>query len=262
MAVTYDLPATFQNEATLLDSNAGFFLQDNEIPNSKVFVEKYVTKKQDYQFLPIGTPSEFHPSARLYAEEDFTDIGGGLMTFNRKYAQIPDTVAKPMSVQIRTGNLYGFAGVDNNQADFIGGELDDGENYVQNDRVFARNSTMQLVIATVARSFLIADDVNFDETTEILNVKKSSSISRTITYYDVTIDYTIGGDPVITRTPVSKSYTSRGATFAAGTVFRREVVGRYLGDIYEIKEYALYNDVTTSYGKLVNGSAQTVNITF
>ncbi len=273
MAVTNDLPINFQNEATLLDANAGFFLQDANLPNSKIFVEKYVTKKQDYQFLPIGTQSEFHQNAFLFAEEDFTDIGGGLMTFNRKYATIPESVSQMQSASVSTGRIIGFEGITGGSANFIGGDLENGSQYIQDDFVIIQNKSTQTVFAEVLRTFVQYDELTFDQTSEIMNIKKFESVTRAITYERVSMTrepvYLNGGAGVVytsfkltpTRTTVNSTVISnRASIFDKGTVFRRELVGRYLGNIYEVREYALFEDTVLKYGNLQNGDTLNINL--
>ena len=121
MAVKNDLPQTFHNEATLVDANFGFGLQDPLVPGSKIYTEKYVTQKGDYNFLPPGTMSEFHPDAQLYDETNFKDIGGGLMTFERKYAEVPPPVAVIQSAGVQITRIIGNNGFFSSHS--LGGQL-------------------------------------------------------------------------------------------------------------------------------------------
>lgn len=82
---------------------------DPNIPDSKIFTELYVTKKGEYDFLEIGTRSDYHNSAYLYQETNFKDIGGGLMTFERKYARIPDSSYTVQTVSVPVGRLIAMS---------------------------------------------------------------------------------------------------------------------------------------------------------
>ena len=278
MAVITDLPTTFHNEATLIDANFGFGLQDPHIPGSKIFTEKYVTKKQDYNFLPTGTLSQFHPKAQLYDETNFKDIGGGLMTFERKYAVVPNPTAETKSVGVQVGRIFGAEG-SAYQSHFLGGQLKKGRNFIGEngtDTVFVSVPKTVNVFATVVTRFVDVDEVD-DITPEVMTIVSDAPQTFTRTYPIVRYSFFntagrsvnlnannyalyLGGllalraETIRTRT---LTITSFGAKFDAGTVFRKEYVGRYLGNIMMVKEYALKNDILLRFGNLVSGDALT-----
>ena len=287
MAVTIDLPATFHDEATLVDSNFSFGLQDPQIPGSKIYTEKYVTKKRDFNYLPIGTMSEFHPEAQLYDETNFKDIGGGLMTFERKYAEVPPPVAVTQSAGVQIARLLGVAGFF--RAHSLGGQLKKGRNFLGNEgqaiNVFNPNNVN--VFANVVTRFTDEDEET-DFTPEIMTIVKEEVKTVTRTYTSVlyirksrsvttpnfnkTLEFSrfLGRrtyrnlrytreyyyDRIVTTRTFTNT-TVIGSTFEAGTVFRREFVGRYLGNIMMIREYSLKDDIFVKFGNLVSGDAIT-----
>ena len=278
MAVTTDLPTTFHDEATLVDANFKFGLQDPNIPGSKIFTEKYVTKKGDFNFLPTGTLSQFHPKAQLYDETNFSDIGGGLMTFERKYAEVPNPTAETKSIGVQIGRISGVQG-SAYQSHFLGGQLKKGRNFIGSDgsdTVFVINPKTINVFATVVTRFIDVDEVD-DISPEIMTVKSDQAVTFTRTYNTIryrfvsrtgqTLPTTSGNlatylskvsyqrAEVVRTTTVT--LTSFGAQFDQGTVFRKEYVGRYLGNIMMVKEYALKNDILLRFGNLVSGDALT-----
>ena len=76
------------NGEFLVDENAGFYYAQPQ-GNAHVFVEKYAVKKIDFTPGEVGM-SATSKSGYLVKETNFSDIGGGLMTFNRHYAVLPD----------------------------------------------------------------------------------------------------------------------------------------------------------------------------
>lgn len=253
MAVIHDLPIDFFDEATLLDANFGFALQDKNVPTSKIFTEKYAAKKGDYNFLPFGTPSASHPQAVLFEESNFTDIGGGLMTFVRKYAQIPDDHEELITAPIRAGRILGV-----NQAsfiaNFIGGNLNDGAQELlvggARDRVTVQKATTYDIPCIKKTSYYLktddpetSNDVFMDNSSEIM-VVRDESIATELT--EVTkFSFSNSGTVTLTR------YV-KGAKFDRNTVFRKENGGRYLGNIFMIHEYRLLNDTLTNFGAILS----------
>ncbi len=251
MALTYDLPVDFFDEANLLDANFGFALQDKNVPTSKIFTEKYAAKKGDYQFLPIGTTSANHPQAVLFEESNFTDIGGGLMTFVRKFAQIPEDHEELVTASVRAGRIIG---VNNTSyiSNFIGGDLNDGLQalYVNGDRdtVSVSRSTAYDIPAIKKTSYFLktdnpatSDDVIMDNTSEIMVVRDEELQDVQVTK----VSFSNGVTQTITR------YV-RGASFPRNTIFRKENGCRYLGNIFMIHEYSLLNDTPTNFGAILS----------
>jgi hypothetical protein len=86
MAVIQNLPN--DSGEFLLDPNAGFY-QAQPQGNSYVYVEKHAARKGDFESLPIGTAHD-QRDAFLVKETNYTDIGGGLITFERHFAVLPN----------------------------------------------------------------------------------------------------------------------------------------------------------------------------
>lgn len=85
MAVIRNLPNS--NGAFLLDADARFY-QAQPQGNAYVYVEKYATLKDNFSPLTIGTRSSTR-DGYLVKETNYTDIGGGLATFERHFAVLP-----------------------------------------------------------------------------------------------------------------------------------------------------------------------------
>lgn len=72
-----------------LDMNSQiYYLQEQG--NALVVVEKYAKRKISYTPSILGVPRESNRNQILIKEDGFTDIGGGMITFLRHYAQIPE----------------------------------------------------------------------------------------------------------------------------------------------------------------------------
>lgn len=85
MAITESLPG---GDTFLLDANARFY-QAQPQGNAHVYVEKHAGRKNDVQPMLIGTGSD-NRDAYLVKETNYNDIGGGLVTFERHFAVVPD----------------------------------------------------------------------------------------------------------------------------------------------------------------------------
>ena len=85
MAIIENLPGS--NGEILLDANARFY-QAQAQGNAYVYVEKYAARKGDFTPAAIGTSADSR-SAYLVKETNYTDIGGGLVTFERHFAVLP-----------------------------------------------------------------------------------------------------------------------------------------------------------------------------
>ena len=252
--VIHDLPINFFDEANLLDPNFGFGLQDTNIPTSKIYTEKYAAKKGDYNFLPIGTPSASHPQAVLYEESNFQDIGGGLMTFVRKYAQIPEPHEELITAPIRAGRIFGLESGSSYASNFIGGDLNDGYQFLivdgSRDNVRVRGAATYDIPCIKETSYYLRKDGNegssvfMDNASEIMTVKDEALVQggqiQKVSWYNQKVIF------------FSRGYY--GAKFNRNTIFRKENGGRYLGNIFMIHEYRLLNDTLTNYGAILSDS--------
>lgn len=256
MNLKYDLPPSFYNAATLLDSNYSFSLLDTNVPNSKIFSELYVTKKGEYDFLKIGTRSDYHNSAYLFEETNFKDIGGGLMTFERKYARIPDPSYTVSTVSVPVGRMVAISvlalNLPTQRLSYLGvkyetgySEIDVGDEFGGLRRAYVYNSFNAEVPCQVTTAYYAADidgvkdgGVAFGNTAGIATLLPEIPVSqpiRTWTYWN--------------NKYYEFSYRIRGSIFPAQTLVKREPVGRYAGNIYSYKEYRLQNDLAVSYGR-------------
>ena len=250
MSLKYDLPKSFYSAATLLDSNYSFSLLDENVPNSKVFSELYVTKKGDYDFLKIGTRSDYHNRAYLYQETGFKDIGGGLMTFERRYARIPDSSFAVESISVPVGRVYIYPseGEPSGVRSVIGAKLSSGRSYLTVDgvlrQVYIYQSSNENLPVQVTTRYYAADISGVgDGGISFGNSSNIATFLPEVVRDAVSVRYTYWGN--------GESYTFpvRGSLFPAGTLVRREPAGRYAGNIYAYKEYALQNDLAVNYGR-------------
>ena len=85
MAIIETLPGS--NGEILLDANARFY-QAQPQGNAYVYVEKYAARKGDFTPAAIGTSAD-NRNAYLVKETNYTDIGGGMVTFERHFAVLP-----------------------------------------------------------------------------------------------------------------------------------------------------------------------------
>jgi hypothetical protein len=109
--VTNDLPVDSAEgeEPLLIDANAGFY-EAQPRGKSYVFVERYVQNKTFFAPLPEGTESSIRPKTYLIKTTNYQDMGGGLVMFDRHYAQIPLAWFDYQVVNITTAFRGGFAG--------------------------------------------------------------------------------------------------------------------------------------------------------
>ena len=107
--IKYDLPLSFFGPGTLLDANLSFAEQDINVPGGRIFIEKYAALKSQYTALEKGTKSSFHPNAYLLTTTNFSDIGGGVITFERHFVVIPPsrTTYVTTAINILAVNLSG-----------------------------------------------------------------------------------------------------------------------------------------------------------
>jgi len=304
MALIQDLPVTFHDEATLVDGNHKFSLLDPKIPNSRIYTELYVTKKGNYNFMPIGTTSDVHPGAQLYDEGNFTNIGGGMMTFERKFADVPPPSSEVSGTYINTGSVRVTQSGEHfgKKFSYIGGTLLTGAQIITMNYNAAANGqatdvfnfrTTSFVYANVITRYIDADEI-LDTTPEIMTVKPTTTTTSTLTYtrivYDRVVEqiknpiplfdnsYMFGvassdflqPSPIISRyvpyttnvrlerreeTVTREVVTEDASIFPSGIVFRREMLGRYLGNIMIMKEYCLNDDVVLQNGRVQSGDS-------
>lgn len=110
MSRLLDFPKTFQDDEDailLLDANFRVY-QPRDVSDGVVYIEKYLVRKG--RFVRTKRTNEdqslvaslFHTNAFLIDETNFQDIGGGLQTFERHYATIPNTWYDFQEVSYRT----------------------------------------------------------------------------------------------------------------------------------------------------------------
>lgn len=117
--LVYDLPDSFLNDEKavfVLDANASFY-QPRKETDGFVLVEKCLVRKGQFVETPLTdnngnlVASSSRTDAFLVDETNFTDIGGGLQTFERHYATFPTTWYQYEEVSYQTA----YYGVINNK---------------------------------------------------------------------------------------------------------------------------------------------------
>ena len=88
MAIFEHLPG-YDTNGLLIDKHAGFY-QAQPNGNAFVYVSKYAVKSADFTPGAIGASHDTE-DAYMVKETNISNIGGGLMTFERHYAALPDT---------------------------------------------------------------------------------------------------------------------------------------------------------------------------
>lgn len=89
--IKYDLPEGFFDAGTLLDANHGFYQLSENLPGANVYVELHAARKGAVFTPELGTFSSTHTTARLIKQDNYNDIGGGIMTYQRHFADVPLT---------------------------------------------------------------------------------------------------------------------------------------------------------------------------
>lgn len=121
MAIIENLPGS--NGEILLDANARFY-QAQPQGNAYVYVEKYAARKGDFTPAAIGTSAD-NRDAYLVKETNYKDIGGGLVTFERHFAVIPNEwFSYEQVTYIKQGRHDWFG--ENPQTVYNPDEIDDG----------------------------------------------------------------------------------------------------------------------------------------
>lgn len=92
MSVKYDLPtlADSGKSELLLDANYGFY-ETQKKGDAFVYVEKYAVNKDSYVELPKGTISNNRNNVYMVKQTNYSDVGGGMVTFERHFAVIPSS---------------------------------------------------------------------------------------------------------------------------------------------------------------------------
>ena len=108
MAIIENLPGS--NGEILLDANARFY-QAQAQGDAYVYVEKYAARKGDFTPAAIGTSADSR-SAYLVKETNYTDIGGGLVTFERHFAVLPSVWFNYEQVTFIKQGRYNWNGAD------------------------------------------------------------------------------------------------------------------------------------------------------
>jgi hypothetical protein len=85
--VTLDFPSNFDGEEYLLDANFNFYQLSSDLQGVFVFVELYAASKEAVKQIPYGTPSLNHNNAFFFEARNYTNIGGGLITFERHFVE-------------------------------------------------------------------------------------------------------------------------------------------------------------------------------
>ena len=215
------------NEAVLMDANFRFYLQEQSIPGSNIYVERYYVSKTDYAQLATGTESTNHSNARLFDETNFRNIGGGLMTFDRYFADIPENFTEQRMVTIRCGSLFGVTFTGYNQR-YIGGQLASGNQDIRNPSTGEQDT----VRATVNNVTILCDV----ETKFVTQANLDADQDQ-----DGVADLTIKQDSEI-LTMVSVTDFDSSGRFEAGTQVRQRIT-KYLGDIYKVQNFKLKSEL-------------------
>lgn len=197
----------------LLDANAGFY-EAREKGNAYVYVEKYAINKNNYIPLKIGTANEQRPKTYLVKETNYTDIGGGFISFERHYAVVPDSwfdyqvvsykvVKNTIAVSIPGQEIPIIIGSETliNDAE----STTSGNQFIFNEFVFSVDlNTQYTVLAKAVRKYYLEKDLS----------------SADLQINDRKISF-------------------RGSPFFGGSSVRLvpDAVQVYLGDIYEVTSF-------------------------
>jgi hypothetical protein len=170
--INYDLPIESADgeEPLLIDANAGFY-ETQPRGKSYVYVERYVQKKVFFAPLPEGTESSIRPETYLVKTTNYQDMGGGLVMFDRHYAQIPQSWFDYQVVAISTA--------------WVGGLLD--ARYYLNPNFsggFQRNTS---VLAKVTRKYYLESNIPSDLTLTAPTLEQLGSFSGSVTFSDAIV---------------------------------------------------------------------------
>lgn len=226
----YDMPGDGLQTPYLLDPNANVFLADTNFPDSLVYAEKYAILKGAYVPLDRGVPSNYHDQAYLVNETNFNDIGGGIRTFERHYAKVPNSVTKRRIVSIPIGVSVTEINADTSTpSTTIKVELNDAntatgnKSFVANKRLILR-STVKFYRSLSIEEIEALDDG--EEGTDPLEDIFGADISESATNTEI-------GDSASVTLTVEK-----------GTLISRSDPEIFIGDINQYEELRLNGDAT------------------
>ena len=101
----FDIPqiADDLNAPLLLDANFGFYQLSENLPGANVYVELYAQRKATIKPPVLLIESGVHGGAFLVKQDNYSDIGGGVMTYQRHFTELPnDRVTKGFSSILNT----------------------------------------------------------------------------------------------------------------------------------------------------------------
>mgnify|MGYP003331757412 CR=1 FL=1 len=191
----------------LLDANAGFY-EAREKGNAYVYVEKYAINKNNYIPLKIGTANEQRPKTYLVKETNYTDIGGGFISFERHYAVVPDSWFDYQVVSYKV--------VKNTIAQSIFG---------QDDVIIGSETLINDAESTISgNEYVFRVDLNTQNTVLAKAIRKYY-LEKDLSSADLQIN--------------NRQISFRGSPFIGGSLFRLvpDNVQVYLGDIYEVTSF-------------------------
>ena len=171
--INYDLPVESAEgeEPLLIDANAGFY-ETQPRGKSYVYIERYVQKKVFFTPLPEGTESSIRPQTYLVKTTNYQEMGGGLVMFDRHYAQIPQSWFDYQVVAISTA----WIGRLGNNADYhVNPNFSGG---------FQRNTS---VLAKVTRKYYLEKDIPANINLEAPNLFQIGGFSAIVTFTNVIV---------------------------------------------------------------------------
>jgi hypothetical protein len=204
--VTHDLPVESAEgeEPLLIDANAGFY-EAQPRGKSYVYVERYVQKKIFFEPLVEGTESSIRPETYLIKTTNYQDIGGGLVMFDRHYAQIPLAWFDYQVVGITTSFFRSLTTTLTINPRFIGGSQ--------------QNTSL---LAKVTRKYYLEKDLPIDLNINAPEEKRVlTPITETVNVGGIIIVREIGFEPVD----------------FINIIVREDDVGIYQGNIYEVATF-------------------------
>lgn len=170
--INYDLPVESAEgeEPLLIDANAGFY-ETQPRGKSYVYVERYVQKKVFFTPLPEGTESSIRPETYLVKTTNYQEMGGGLVMFDRHYAQIPQSWFDYQVVAISTAWVGLLLSAEYHvNPNFSGG--------------FQRNTS---VLAKVTRKYYLEKDIPASINLEAPNLFQIGGFRATVTFTNVIV---------------------------------------------------------------------------
>jgi hypothetical protein len=160
MSITKDLSASDSVEKNPIFLDRDFAVYEIQPEGeSLVYVEKLAIKKDQYEPLPLGSPTINLARGRLIKEDSFTDIGGGYMAFHRHFAVRPKPwfTYEPKEVQLYTTNSRTTNGI--NYDYFYGTEpVGFGEGGFRRNFTFNAKASRYYITAYELLIYYIASD--------------------------------------------------------------------------------------------------------